>query len=76
MDFIALDWAMRISMAGNPVVVLSGEGAGLGRRAEARGLLRSGADLPGGRHHHRQRTLPQARVTRDAPDAVLSGAEG
>jgi hypothetical protein len=34
-SFIALDWAMRIAVAGNPVVVLSGEGAGLGRRAEA-----------------------------------------
>ena len=34
-SFIALDWAMRIAMAGNPVVILSGEGAGLGRRAEA-----------------------------------------
>jgi len=34
-SFIALDWAMRIAAAGNPVVVLSGEGAGLGRRAEA-----------------------------------------
>jgi hypothetical protein len=34
-SFIALDWAMRIAAAGNPVVILSGEGAGLGRRAEA-----------------------------------------
>lgn len=34
-SFIALDWAMRIASAGNPVVILSGEGAGLGRRAEA-----------------------------------------
>lgn len=34
-SFIALDWAMRIAMADNPVVILSGEGAGLGRRAEA-----------------------------------------
>jgi KaiC/GvpD/RAD55 family RecA-like ATPase len=34
-SFIALDWAMKIACAGNPVVVLSGEGAGLGRRAEA-----------------------------------------
>jgi hypothetical protein len=34
-SFIALDWAMRIAMADNPVVMLSGEGAGLGRRVEA-----------------------------------------
>lgn len=34
-SFIALDWAMKIACAGNPVVILSGEGAGLGRRAEA-----------------------------------------
>ena len=34
-SFIALDWAMRIASAGNAVVILSGEGAGLGRRAEA-----------------------------------------
>jgi hypothetical protein len=34
-SFIGLDWAMRIAAAGNPVVILSGEGAGLGRRAEA-----------------------------------------
>jgi len=34
-SFIALDWAMRIAVADNPVVILSGEGAGLGRRAEA-----------------------------------------
>ena len=34
-SFIALDWAMRIAAADNPVVILSGEGAGLGRRAEA-----------------------------------------
>ncbi len=34
-SFIALDWAMRIAMADNPVVILSGEGAGLGRRVEA-----------------------------------------
>ena len=34
-SFIALDWAMRIACADNPVVILSGEGAGLGRRAEA-----------------------------------------
>ena len=34
-SFIALDWAMKIACAGNAVVVLSGEGAGLGRRAEA-----------------------------------------
>ena len=34
-SFIALEWAMRIACAGNPVVILSGEGAGLGRRAEA-----------------------------------------
>jgi len=34
-SFIALDWAMRIACADNPVVILSGEGAGLGRRVEA-----------------------------------------
>jgi len=34
-SFIALEWAMRIAMADNAVVILSGEGAGLGRRAEA-----------------------------------------
>jgi hypothetical protein len=34
-SFIALDWAMRIAVADNPVVILSGEGAGLGRRVEA-----------------------------------------
>jgi hypothetical protein len=34
-SFIALDWAMRIAAADNPVVILSGEGAGLGRRVEA-----------------------------------------
>jgi hypothetical protein len=34
-SFIALDWAMRIAAADSPVVILSGEGAGLGRRAEA-----------------------------------------
>jgi len=34
-SFIALDWAMRVAVAENPVVILSGEGAGLGRRAEA-----------------------------------------
>jgi hypothetical protein len=34
-SFIALDWGMKIACAGNAVVVLSGEGAGLGRRAEA-----------------------------------------
>ena len=34
-SFVALDWSMRIAAAGNPVVILSGEGAGLGRRVEA-----------------------------------------
>lgn len=34
-SFIALEWAMKIACADNPVVILSGEGAGLGRRAEA-----------------------------------------
>ena len=34
-SFVALDWSMRIASAGNPVVILSGEGAGLGRRVEA-----------------------------------------
>jgi hypothetical protein len=34
-SFIALDWMMRIAVAGEPVVILSGEGAGLDRRADA-----------------------------------------
>jgi hypothetical protein len=34
-SFIALDWAMRTAMAGNPVLILSGEGAGLDRRIDA-----------------------------------------
>jgi hypothetical protein len=34
-SFIALDWAMRIATAGNPVTLLSGEGGGLGRRIKA-----------------------------------------
>ena len=34
-SFIALDWMMRIALEGYTVVILSGEGAGLGRRVEA-----------------------------------------
>lgn len=34
-SFIALDWAMRCATAGHGVVMLSGEGAGLDRRADA-----------------------------------------
>jgi hypothetical protein len=34
-SFIAFDWAMRIAMAGEGVVILSGEGAGIDRRADA-----------------------------------------
>jgi hypothetical protein len=34
-SFIALEWAMRIAMNDDPVLILSGEGAGLGMRAEA-----------------------------------------
>lgn len=34
-SFIALDWAMRVALAGNPVALLSGEGGGLGRRVKA-----------------------------------------
>lgn len=34
-SFIALDWSMRIGLAGFPVLILSGEGAGLDRRADA-----------------------------------------
>lgn len=34
-SFIALDWCLRVALAGEPVVVLSGEGGGLGRRMEA-----------------------------------------
>ncbi len=34
-SFIALDWSMRVAISGSPVLILSGEGAGLGMRAEA-----------------------------------------
>lgn len=34
-SFVALDWAMRVAMAGHGVLMLSGEGAGLDRRADA-----------------------------------------
>jgi hypothetical protein len=34
-SFIALDWALRIALRGSPVVILSGEGAGLDRRTDA-----------------------------------------
>ena len=34
-SFVALDWAMRIALAGHAVVILSGEGAGMDRRADA-----------------------------------------
>lgn len=34
-SFIALDWMMRIAIKDQPVVILSGEGAGLDRRADA-----------------------------------------
>lgn len=34
-SFIALDWMMRVALDGKPVVILSGEGAGLDRRADA-----------------------------------------
>jgi hypothetical protein len=34
-SFVGLDWSMRIAAAGIPVVILSGEGAGLDRRADA-----------------------------------------
>jgi hypothetical protein len=34
-SFIALDWAMRVAMAGEAVALLSGEGGGLGRRVKA-----------------------------------------
>jgi hypothetical protein len=34
-SFIALDWAMRVAMGGQPVAILSGEGGGLGRRVKA-----------------------------------------
>jgi AAA domain len=34
-SLIALDWMLRIALAGEPVVILSGEGAGLDRRADA-----------------------------------------
>lgn len=35
-SFIALEWVMRAAMMGEPSLILSGEGAGLGMRAEAR----------------------------------------
>lgn len=34
-SFVALDWGLRIAAAGKPVIMLSGEGAGLDRRADA-----------------------------------------
>jgi KaiC/GvpD/RAD55 family RecA-like ATPase len=34
-SFVAIDWAMRCASAGHPVVILSGEGAGLDRRVDA-----------------------------------------
>jgi hypothetical protein len=34
-SFIALDWSMHVARLGKPVLILSGEGAGLGMRAEA-----------------------------------------
>ena len=34
-SFVALDWSMRIARTIGPVVILSGEGAGLDRRADA-----------------------------------------
>lgn len=34
-SFIALDWAMRVALSGEPVAMLSGEGGGLGRRVKA-----------------------------------------
>ncbi len=34
-SFVALDWAMRMALAGHGVVILSGEGAGIDRRAAA-----------------------------------------
>jgi hypothetical protein len=34
-SFIALDWSMRVAAAGHGVVMMSGEGAGLDRRADA-----------------------------------------
>jgi hypothetical protein len=34
-SFVALDWGMRCASAGHPVVILSGEGAGLDRRVDA-----------------------------------------
>lgn len=49
-SFIALDWAMWAAAAGHPVVILSGEGAGLDRRADAwmrvHGKNYNAADLP------------------------------
>jgi len=46
-SFIALDWMMRVAIEGHPVVLLSGEGAGLDRRVDA--WLKTygdGLDLP------------------------------
>jgi hypothetical protein len=34
-SFVALDWSMRAAAVGQPVVILSGEGAGLDRRVDA-----------------------------------------
>jgi hypothetical protein len=34
-SFVALDWTMRVALAGHPAVILSGEGAGLDRRVDA-----------------------------------------
>jgi len=34
-SFVSLDWSMRAAVAGHPVVILSGEGAGLDRRVDA-----------------------------------------
>jgi hypothetical protein len=34
-SFVALDWSMRIALTGQPVIMLSGEGAGLDRRVDA-----------------------------------------
>ena len=47
-SFIGLDWAMRAAVGGQGVVMLSGEGAGLDRRADAwRRLHRPDLDLSG-----------------------------
>lgn len=49
-SFVALDWALRIAQAGELVVILSGEGAGLDRRADAwlrvHGADKLAEDLP------------------------------